>query len=43
MLSPEKYNTYFEELGIYDSAQRENILGSLFQLANLIYNGYEEE
>lgn len=43
MTKIENYNDFFEELGIKDNTQRECILGTLYQLANLILKTYGKE
>lgn len=43
MTNFEDYNDFFDDLGITDDIQRECILGTLYQLANLIIETYGKE
>lgn len=43
MTKEEHYTDFFEELGITDNTRREYIMGTLYQLANLIIKSYETE
>lgn len=43
MTDIERYHDFFDSMGIEDDTQKEHIIGSLFQLANIILNTYEEQ
>lgn len=43
MTHQEEYDAFLQDLGIYDVPQRENIIGTLYQLAHLIIEAYGKE
>lgn len=43
MTNLEKYDEFFNSIGISDAARKENLLGSLFQLAKIILTAKEDE